>query len=398
MTIKDMHLNPVVPLPIICQLKTILTHIVEANGAMAVWRLPHQSIIMVLIDFSTQPEKINLMQSHQVSGFVINYFCDTGSQSHLLKPDLLLALTAEGWQVKQQSGCKKASVFLNKLKQIKPVNSTWHSATSHASADSQDKSHYLNLVNHSIQQIKHKVFHKVVLARQKTLSTTTHPVDLFASCLILYPSAMVSLISVAGVGTWVGASPEKLLSQTKNGTIETIALAGTQSLNKQRQVIWSDKEKKEHAWVAQFIRDCCQQLGLNNVIEQKMKTITAYDMVHLQTKFTLKPQTPHRKNIAFSLLNQLHPTPAVCGIQQARTQAYIIANEGFERQLYAGYLGAVNLCGETHVFVNLRCVQFFNQSVLLYAGAGITDASIAENEWQETEIKMQNMMRLLTCL
>jgi isochorismate synthase len=35
----------------------------------------------------------------------------------------------------------------------------------------------------------------------------------------------------------------------------------------------------------------------------------------------------------------------------------------------------------------LRCCQINNQSVTFYAGAGITEDSKAEKEWEETEMK-----------
>ncbi|MEJ7664472.1 MAG: chorismate-binding protein [Hymenobacter sp.] len=45
-----------------------------------------------------------------------------------------------------------------------------------------------------------------------------------------YERAFVSLVSVPGVGTWLGASPEVLAEVTADGHFHTVALAGTQPL------------------------------------------------------------------------------------------------------------------------------------------------------------------------
>ena len=67
---------------------------------------------------------------------------------------------------------------------------------------------------------------------------------------------------------------------------------------------------------------------------------------------------------------------------------FIIENENFERELYSGFIGPVNLMAETHLFVNLRCAKINKENVLLFAGAGVTENSVAEKEWNETEQKV----------
>ncbi len=70
--------------------------------------------------------------------------------------------------------------------------------------------------------------------------------------------------------------------------------------------------------------------------------------------------------------------------------------EGYDREFYAGYLGPVNIAGNTHIFVNLRCLQLTRGEAILYAGAGVTADSVAENEWEETEIKFNTLSNVLS--
>ena len=88
----------------------------------------------------------------------------------------------------------------------------------------------------------------------------------------------------------------------------------------------------------------------------------------------------------------LHPTSAVCGMPKETAMKFVLANENFSRELYSGYLGPVNIGGETHLFVNLRCVKIVENEITFFAGAGITEDSDPEKEFLETETKMDSLI------
>jgi len=94
-------------------------------------------------------------------------------------------------------------------------------------------------------------------------------------------------------------------------------------------------------------------------------------------------------------LQALHPTPSVGGLPKEAARQFILTKEKHDRAYYTGFLGPLNIQNKSHLFVNLRCLQLFNKQFVLYSGAGITAASIAENEWEETENKMMTMMNAM---
>jgi isochorismate synthase len=49
----------------------------------------------------------------------------------------------------------------------------------------------------------------------------------------------------------------------------------------------------------------------------------------------------------------------------------------------------------THLYVSLRCMQLLADGYWLYAGGGLLPDSTEEQEWQETEAKMETMRSLL---
>jgi isochorismate synthase len=95
------------------------------------------------------------------------------------------------------------------------------------------------------------------------------------------------------------------------------------------------------------------------------------------------------------MLNLLHPTSAVCGTPKEAALAWILQTEKHERELYSGYLGPINLASETHLFVNLRTVKIRGENAYYFAGCGITEDSIPEKEWQETQMKCQTLQRVI---
>jgi isochorismate synthase len=96
----------------------------------------------------------------------------------------------------------------------------------------------------------------------------------------------------------------------------------------------------------------------------------------------------------YNLLNELHPTPAVCGIPLKEAQRIIDMTEEHERLDYTGFLGPVSP-SKSHVFVNLRSAMIINQNIFLFLGGGITEGSIPEEEWKETELKANTLLDIL---
>jgi isochorismate synthase len=96
------------------------------------------------------------------------------------------------------------------------------------------------------------------------------------------------------------------------------------------------------------------------------------------------------------MISLLHPTSAVCGVPRDTALDFIGQYENYDRSFYSGFLGPVNMDGESHLYVNIRCMQLFQHQAFLYAGAGVTRESKPEKEWEETEIKINTLMDLLT--
>jgi isochorismate synthase len=175
-------------------------------------------------------------------------------------------------------------------------------------------------------------------------------------------------------------------------------LAGTKALNHDinlKSVAWTQKEIEEQALVERYIISCFKKIRLREYDEYGPKTTVAGNLLHLKSDFTVDMKATNFPQLGSVMLSLLHPTSAVCGMPLEPARAFLKHHEGYDREFYAGYLGPVNIHNDTHIFVNLRCMQLVNGFALFYAGAGVTADSIPENEWEETEIKLNTLSAII---
>lgn len=242
---------------------------------------------------------------------------------------------------------------------------------------------------------------KLVLARKKqlklrldcNLADPTAMRELFERACNMYPRLMIMLYSTPQSGTWFVASPEILLDG-RGRSLHTVALAGTMPFQ-EGIVDWSDKNRHEQHIVEEYIEGILGQVSAD-VLKDGPVTMRAGNLVHLRTdfRFHLDP-----KLALGQLVSRLHPTPAVCGMPKQEAAAFISENEGFDRRYYSGFAGPVDLQGETHLYVALRCAELYSAAdgtvASLYAGGGIVPGSECLSEWLETESKMKTIQYVL---
>lgn len=226
-------------------------------------------------------------------------------------------------------------------------------------------------------------FEKLVLARiSKQPVDNPDAVDMFHHLCYTYPRAMVMLFDTPQSGTWLMASPEILLDKHKSH-LHTMALAGTMPHNEGLPQ-WSEKNKHEQNIVERYIEDTIKPFS-SSIVKDGPHTVTAGRLMHLRTDFRFRI----KEDVSIgTLISHLHPTPAVCGMPKDKARDFIIANESIDRRYYSGFAGPLNLNGETHLYVSLRCMNINNNHLDVYAGGGIITESVAQDEWRETEIKL----------
>ncbi len=197
---------------------------------------------------------------------------------------------------------------------------------------------------------------------------------------------------------FMGRSPERLLAWDANG-FAIDAIAGTRkrdgSTGADRQVGQelqsSQKDKWEHSLVRKAVENLLQKFSDQYEIVSDQELLVLRYVQHMRTRF----QATWRDGLSrgWELLQALHPTPAVGGCPTELAKQFIRNEEGFVRGWFAGYIGIVSSsAGE--LAIGIRSALFRDSVVTVFAGAGIVEGSDPSQEWLETELKMQNFLRL----
>jgi isochorismate synthase len=240
-----------------------------------------------------------------------------------------------------------------------------------------------------ITPLREQRFSKLVLSRQRLVSRAEgfSPAKAFCEACSRYPRSYTFLFHTPQTGSWIGCSPELLLAGDKNQW-HTVALAGTQWLNQcALPRAWDDKNRTEQRLVADYVRTQLLAFGIQPE-EKGPCAVRAGELMHLKTDFYFNLPDTGRLG---ELLKCLHPTPAVSGLPQEEACRFIRANEGYERRYYSGFTGWLDPEAKTNLYVSLRCMNMQAHALRLYAGGGLLPSSVMEDEWQETENKLQTI-------
>lgn len=268
--------------------------------------------------------------------------------------------------------------------EIDPIGFDLNYLSYHANDES--KLTYEKTFAHLIKAIADGRFEKVILSRTKTIETDQTALPIFNRLNDTYANTFNYIISNQAIGTWMGASPERLIA-IEGTRLETMSLAGT----KTAEVEWTAKEYREQALVTETIEKVLTQADCASIELDGPSDLKAGKIEHLHTKISCKIKaTEEWKKIA----TLLHPTPAVCGLPTAEAKVFIPQLEKYNRQFYTGFLGIIQP-NNVKLFVNLRCMEVFENKARLYVGGGIIADSTCEAEWNETERKSETLGALL---
>lgn len=390
----------------------------------ALWRLPNQTDKHLIVQFDPTLNALPVDLEELPAGFVISPFAnfDYGSGEPFCAPflqaDLHAVQTGSGWEVAQEVLPESGESFLKAVREWHPTNDEQPAQIlddpAVEAAQVADRERFEQSVEQGIAAMQQRAFRKVVLSRTKRVQFD-HELDavaLFEQLCVAYPTAFISAVWLPDrQQVWISATPERLVSAEADGTFRTISLAGTQSaydaggrLKRTAEALWSQKEIEEQAMVSRYIIECFKKIRLREYIEEGPKTILAGNLMHLGSQFTVDTQAVRYPQLGTVMIRLLHPTAAVCGWPRTDAFQFINEHEGYDREFYSGFLGPVNMASargggsESHLFVHIRCMKIEGQTATLYAGAGLTEDSDPQKEWQETEMKCQTLLAVLKSL
>lgn len=354
----------------------VIDQLIQEGRSFALWRIPGEETIHFRMQTTGSPDLIyDLSALNGRSGFVIAPFhVSTEHPIVLIQPDCF-----ELPEKTKASSPENIGMFARKEYDVSDKAKAWNQ--------------YQVAFQHFWSALDAKKAEKLVLSRSFTLKKTERlsPGKAFFRACRHYVYSYVYLCHTPQTGTWIGGTPEILLSG-EGKQWQTIALAGTQHLSNGRLPRpWDEKNMREQQLVATYIREQLEKKGIHPE-EQGPYSAVAVELAHLRSDFRFElPDTQHLGD----LLDLLHPTPAVCGFPKEIAHRFILEREGYDRSYYSGFVGWLSPVGRTDLYVNLRCATMQDHCYTLFAGGGLLPSSCLQEEWQETNDKMQTMKKII---
>lgn len=252
-----------------------------------------------------------------------------------------------------------------------------------------NKEEYGRYINEIVNSLNGNELKKVVASRRKHINVKISPDHLFHGLCEIFPESFVYVISTKETGTWIGASPELLLGFTQ-GEYKSMALAGTRKKTNYK-VAWDFKNIREQSIVTTHIEEILRNKGLK-ITHDATTTLKTGDIEHIMTM--IYGSGASDINI-ISFLNELSPTPALAGNPRKEAMDLIKKWEG-DRLYYGGFAGPIEKDGCFNLYVILRCSYLTPGQAILFAGGGITSHSDISSEWEETEKKFANILKIFS--
>lgn len=262
-----------------------------------------------------------------------------------------------------------------------------------------DEDGFKKAVEHAIVNFRHSDVRKAVLSvvRELRFAGSMDVGRLLASLRAQNSQGYLFRIPLPDEGELVGVSPE-LLIRKEGGRIVSNPLAG--SAKRQRdpqadraaaeQLERSQKDQYEHRLVIENIRSILAPLCADLDVPDRPSLMSTAAMWHLSTPIEGVLNDPAMTALQLACI--IHPTPAVCGFPTESAHKLIRYVEPFERGLFTGLVGWCDAQGNGEWAITIRCGIARRDTLQLFAGAGIVEASNPASEWEEVQAKLGTML------
>lgn len=193
-----------------------------------------------------------------------------------------------------------------------------------------------------------------------------------------------------------GCTPELLVR--KRGThVESMCLAGTclagadekEREQLAKQLMGDAKNRAEHDYVVQFIREVFRRTCYQVEVPHEPSILP---LTHVQHLYTPAWARMLEGVDLWTMMGDLHPTPAVSGTPVGEASMLIRSIEKYNRGFFAGACGYIDGSGDGEFSVALRTGVFDGEIGWVYAGCGIVPGSIADDEYDEIAVKLKTVL------
>jgi menaquinone-specific isochorismate synthase len=255
-------------------------------------------------------------------------------------------------------------------------------------------------VTQVVNEIKKGTLKKVVLARElRLLFDKNIQAELVLNQLLREQLDSYVFAFESNGDCFIGATPERLVKKEADQVYST-CLAGSTARGKNdledkllgNSLLNDGKNLIEHQYVVDMIKSAMEDTCSEVVIPERPRLLK---LKHIQHLYTPVKGKANRESSLLSLVERLHPTPALGGFPKEKAVEKIREVEDLDRGFYAGPLGWFDHQGNGEFAVAIRSGLIQGNEASLFAGCGVVGDSLSDLEFEETKIKFKPMLSAL---
>jgi anthranilate synthase component 1 len=260
---------------------------------------------------------------------------------------------------------------------------------------------YLTMIEECQSSIRAGDAYQLCLTTQVTLDAHPDPVDTYLRLRTLSPSHHGGFLRIGEVCI-LSSSPEKFLTVSPDGEVESKPIKGTRKRGSTREadaalrceLLASDKERAENLMIVDLVRnDLSRVCEVGSVSVPVLLDVESYAQVHQlvsTVRGTLAPGCD-----AVDAVVACFPAGSMTGAPKLSAVRLLDALERRPRGIYSGVWGYFGLDGSIDLAMTIRSIVIDSHGVSMGTGGGITALSVPEEELEEVRIKAAALLRAL---
>jgi len=202
------------------------------------------------------------------------------------------------------------------------------------------------------------------------------------------PAPYAAVVHAPGAGVVVASASPELFLERNGQSVASGPIKGTGAV----EADLTDKDRAENVMIVDLVRNDLGRIAITGSVEvASLLRVEAHPgLVHLVS--TVTATIPESTGWA-DLLSATFPPASVTGAPKSSALRIIRSLEPTPRGVYCGAIGLVDADRRSGTLaVGIRTYEWRDGRLHLGTGAGITWGSDPAREWQETELKVRNLL------
>ncbi|GAB3501141.1 aminodeoxychorismate synthase component I [Amycolatopsis cihanbeyliensis] len=263
---------------------------------------------------------------------------------------------------------------------------------------------YLSRIERTLELIRSGETYELCLTNEGSVTTDADPVTLYEETRRLNPAPFGALLRF-GTLSVLSASPERFMSVTGDGSVESRPIKGTRPRSEdpvederiRARLQASKKDRAENLMIVDLVRnDLSRVCEVGSVHVPALFDVETFATVHQLVSTVAGQLSPGMT--AIDAVRAAFPGGSMTGAPKLRTMELIDELEGGPRGVYSGALGWFSLTGACDLSIVIRTITMNGPDATFGTGGAILALSDPEEEWEETRVKSTVMCSVLESL